>query len=115
MTEIFQQRLERVEAAKLTKDNADQLAQWVGGLRVDIPSEEGDVTVVSIQVESLGELVTAMEGDYIVRHPTGRIYTGSSETFESMYEPIGPGTIQTPVGPINPPGLQTNKPGKPKS
>jgi hypothetical protein len=86
MPDVYQQRLERLEAAKLTKDNADELAQWCGGLRVDLTTPEENVVIVSIQVTTLGELITALEGDYIVRRSDGRWQTASADTFESMYE-----------------------------
>jgi len=86
MTQMWQQKLERVEAAKLTKDNADQLAAWTGGVRNNVPTVNEDVVIVTF--ESFGERTTAMEGDYIVKHTDGRFYAGSAEQFETMYEPI---------------------------
>ena len=68
----------KVEAFQLTQDNAGILADWCKGLLVG----------GNIQIMSLEGVITARQGDYIIKGVTGDFYTCSPAVFDSAYEVI---------------------------
>lgn len=86
---LYQQKPERVEAVKLTRDNSEAVASWCGG---QINEQEDlldpNITFMVLSVPTFGEVVTVGEGDYVVKDREGRFKTGPSIIFEALYEPV---------------------------
>lgn len=84
---LYQQRLERVEAVKLSRDNAVVVSEWCGG---EI-SEQQDlldpsISFLTLRIRGNGEVVSVGEGDYVVRDKEGRYKASPSSIFETMFE-----------------------------
>ena len=68
--------------------NGYEIAQWCGGrLNTDVkPSDHTDVRY-SISIPTLEGVMTASEGDYVIRGVAGEFYPCKPEIFEATYEP----------------------------
>lgn len=73
-----------VEAYKLTIDNCGMLADWCKGLLV----KRADNFEPSIQIMTLEGVVTARNGDYIIKGVEGEFYPCAPSIFEKTYEVI---------------------------
>lgn len=67
-----------VEAFQLTEDNARMLANWCKGLLVSN----------NIQILTLEGVMTARQGDYIIKGVHGEFYPCAPAIFEKTYEVI---------------------------
>lgn len=67
-----------VEAFQLTEDNARMLANWCKGLLVSS----------NIQILTLEGVMTARQGDYIIKGVHGEFYPCAPAIFEKTYEVI---------------------------
>ena len=81
---IVRKKPVEVEAYKLTQDNAGILADWCKGLRV----QRADNFEASIQIITLEGVMTARQGDYIIKGVAGEFYPCAPAIFEKTYEVI---------------------------
>jgi hypothetical protein len=73
-----------VEAYKLTQDNAKMLSDWCNGRLV----EHSDNFETYIQILTLEGIMTARNGDYIIKGVHGEFYPCHPEVFDKSYEVI---------------------------
>ena len=81
---IVRKKPVKVEAFKLTQDNAKKLSDWCKGLLI----ERGDNFEKYIQILTLEGVMTARQGDYIIKGVAGEFYPCAPEIFERTYEVI---------------------------
>lgn len=81
---IVRKKPVEVEAFKLTQDNAGILADWCKGLLV----KRADNFEASIQIMTLEGVMTARQGDYIIKGVAGEYYPCAPAIFEKTYEVI---------------------------
>lgn len=79
---IVRKKPVEVEAFKLTQDNAGILADWCKGLLV----KRADNFESSIQIMTLEGVMTARQGDYIIKGVAGEFYPVAPAIFEQTYE-----------------------------
>ncbi len=78
-----------VEAEKLTKDNADALAEWCGGSvgwKDDMINPS--VSYPTITLAGVHGLTMILEGYYLVKLENGKFDRRTQREFEHMYEPV---------------------------
>jgi len=73
-----------VEAFQLTQDNAKKISEWCNGRLV----EHSDNFEKYIQILTLEGIMTARNGDYIIKGVHGEFYPCYPEIFEKSYEVI---------------------------
>ncbi len=73
-----------VEAFQLTQDNSGVLADWCNGLLV----KRGDNFEASIQIITLEGVMTARQGDWIIKGVAGEFYPCAPTIFDKTYEVI---------------------------
>lgn len=83
---IVRKKPVEVEAFKLTQDNAGMLSDWCKGLLV----KRADNFEASIQIITLEGVMTARQGDYIIKGVSGEFYPCAPGIFEQTYEVIEP-------------------------
>ena len=71
-----------VEAYKLTEETSDMVSKWCNGLL--IKNEHGPV----IQIMTLEGVMTARNGDYVIKGIHDECYPCSAVVFEKIYEVI---------------------------
>lgn len=82
-----------IEAVQFTKGNAPgvgyDIARWCGGrFNTDVkPSDHTDVRY-TISIPTLEGVMTASEGDWIIRGVHGEHYPCKPDIFEATYEPV---------------------------
>lgn len=69
-----------VTAIKLTRHNAQEVAQWCGGMVI----RKVDDTV-SVEIPTLEGVMTANEGDYIIQGVQGEFYPCKPHIFHQTY------------------------------
>lgn len=79
---IVRKKPVEVEAFKLTEDNAGMLADWCKGLLV----KRADNFEASIQIMTLEGVMTARQGDYIIKGVAGEYYPCAAAIFEKTYD-----------------------------
>lgn len=86
---LFKRKAAPVEARCVTKDAAEDVAQWCGGLLVtEIDAEDPGKTFVGINVPTHLGIKRASQGDWVVKGSGGEFHAASSETFLDQYEPL---------------------------
>lgn len=89
----FRKKPVEVEAMLFAKGKAPgigyEIARWCGGrFNSDVkPSDPSDVRY-SISIPTLEGVMTASEGDYVIRGVNGDFYPCKPEIFEKTYEVI---------------------------
>lgn len=79
----------KVSAWRVTKDNAEHIAQWCGGLaRETIDPCDPERRIKHVNVPTLDGLKFASEGDYVVKHASGQFEVMGPHQFEMQYEAI---------------------------
>ena len=81
---IVRKKPVEVEAYKLTQDNAAMLSDWCKGLLI----KRADNFEASIQIMTLEGVMTARQGDYIIKGVEGEFYPCAPAIFEKTYEVI---------------------------
>ena len=81
---IVRKKPVEVEAYKLTQDNAGMLADWCKGLLI----KRAYNFEASIQIMTLEGVMTARNGDYIIKGVEGEFYPCAPGIFEKTYEVI---------------------------
>lgn len=85
----FRRKPVEIEARKLTRESAADLAYWCGG---HVVTEEDAIDpnqcFVGVNVPTLEGVVRASEGEYIVRGMRGEFFTASSDALHDLYEEI---------------------------
>lgn len=79
---IVRKKPVEVEAFQLTQDNAGILADWCKGLLV----KRADNFEASIQIMTLEGVMTARQGDYIIKGVAGEYYPCAPAIFEKTYD-----------------------------
>lgn len=83
----YRKKAVEVEAIQLGKDNAEEVAQWCGGLIVEeIDPEDDDKRYVAINIPTLEGTMRASEGDYVIKGVRGEFYPCKAEIFAATYE-----------------------------
>lgn len=82
---IVRKKPVEVEAHKLTQDNAGILADWCKGLLIKYRADNFEA---SIQIMTLEGVMTARQGDYIIKGVAGEFYPCAPAIFEQTYEVI---------------------------
>lgn len=80
---MYKQRPQQVEAMRLSYDNAEEVAKWVGTTVVRYE----DVELVMMAIPRGDQVGAAYVGDYIVKYESGEVIAIRPETFEAIYEP----------------------------
>ena len=73
-----------IEAHKITNDNAGVLADWCKGRLVS----RDDNFEKYIQIVTLEGIMTARQGDYIIKGVAGEFYPCNPVIFEQTYEAV---------------------------
>ena len=81
---IVRKKPVEVEAYRLTIDNCGMLADWCKGLLI----RRSDNFEPSIQIITLEGMMTARNGDYIIKGVAGEFYPCAPAIFEKTYEVI---------------------------
>ena len=81
---IVRKKPVEVEAYKLTEDNAGIVSDWCKGLLV----KRADNFEPMIQIMTLEGVMTARQGDYIIKGVAGEFYPCAPGIFEKTYEVI---------------------------
>lgn len=82
------QRVSIVDAERLGKDNAEQVAQWCGGLLVtEQDPRDPSITFVGINVPTQLGIQRASQGDWIVKGTNGAFWPIHDDGFHDTYEP----------------------------
>lgn len=78
-----------VEAEQVSKETADAIAAWTGGLKIEEKDAVNpEVRYVGVTFPTLQGNQRASEGDYVVKGTAGAFKVMRKREFESMYEPI---------------------------
>lgn len=78
----------RLEARRLTKDLAEDIAQWCGGMLVtEIDPQNPSETFVGINVPTQLGIQRASQGEWIVKLKNGSFTSFSDQDFRDTYEP----------------------------
>ena len=89
MPELFRKRPVVIQAEKLSKDNAEELARWCGGRVVEEQDAlDRSTTYVGVNIPTLEGVMRASEGDYIVKGVEGEFYPCKPGIFESTYDKV---------------------------
>lgn len=89
----FRKKPVEIEARQFTKGSAPgigyEIASWCGGrFNTDVkPSDPTDVRY-TISIPTLEGVMTASEGDWIIRGVHGEFYPCKSDIFEATYERV---------------------------
>ena len=79
---IVRKKPVEVEAHKLTQDNAGMLADWCKGRLIS----RDDNFEKYIQIITLEGIMTARQGDYIIKGVHGEFYPIAPTIFEKTYD-----------------------------
>lgn len=86
---LYIQKLPRVEARQLDKDNVDELAEWCGGTIVEeYDAIDPDVMQKGINVPTKTGNERLSYRGYLVHQDTGEFQVLSASEFQSQYEPV---------------------------
>lgn len=85
---LYESIPESVEAWKVTKEEADQLAEMVGGRVVEEKPTDGGNSVVGINVPSLSGNFRVSQGDYLVQNGRNQWRRESARYFETHYREV---------------------------
>lgn len=78
-----------IEARQLTKADADDIAQWCGGLLVtEIDPLDPAKVFVGINVPTQLGVQRASQGDWVVKLKGGNFTTFDPQGFHDTYEPV---------------------------
>lgn len=77
------------EAMKLTRNHADQIFDWIGKENLRL-SNNGEFSEDSCYCEivTLEGIMTAREGDYIIKEINGEFYPCKEEIFLKTYDKV---------------------------
>lgn len=83
----YRKRQVEVEAIQLRKDNAEEIAQWCGGLVVEeIDPQDETHWWVGVNIPTLEGTLRASENDYVIKGTRGEFYPCKPEIFNEIYE-----------------------------
>lgn len=86
---FYQKKPVVVEAQKLSPENADKLAEWCGGLKVEeLDAVDSSKTYVGINIPTLEGNMRASEGDYIVKGTRGEFYPVKEGPFADTFDKV---------------------------
>ena len=102
---VFRKKPVEIEARQFVKGSTPghgyEIASWCGGrFNTDVkPSDPSDVRY-SISIPTLEGVMTASEGDWIIRGVNGEYYPCKPDIFEKTYEPVecGPAGVAPEPG-----------------
>lgn len=78
-----------VTAVRLTKENAEEVAEWCGGHTVEMSDAiRHEEKTVGINLLTRAGKVRAVEGDYIMKQ-NHHFVTIKPSLFGTLYEPVG--------------------------
>lgn len=78
-----------IEAMKLTRNFADVIVDWIGKENIRLFSlGEFAEDACYIEIETLEGVMTAREGDYVIKGIKGEFYPCRSDIFEATYEKV---------------------------
>lgn len=87
MIRKFRKKPVVIEAIQLTKDNADEVIQFiiprVGSGEIGAVDSEG-----GIRIATLERAMIASIGDFIIKDIMGKFYPCKPDIFEATYEPV---------------------------
>ena len=90
---VFRKKPVEIEARQFVKGSTPghgyEIASWCGGrFNTDVkPSDPSDVRY-SISIPTLEGVMTASEGDWVIRGVNGEFYPCKPDIFEKTYEPV---------------------------
>ena len=78
-----------IEAYRLLPESADWLATWCGG-RVNRDTKPSDPTdeSITLSIPTLEGVMTAQEGDFVIKGVKGEFYPIKESIFRETYEPV---------------------------
>lgn len=89
LTKRFRKKPVEIEAAQLTDEVADELAEWCGGsVWVDGMLYPESIRRKHIQIPTLEGSMEASPGDWIIRGVAGEFYPCKPDIFERTYEAV---------------------------
>lgn len=74
-----------IDAIMLTHDNVQEVADWCNGIAV-MEHEGPRVQEVSVLIPTLEGVMTASEGDFVIKGVQGEFYPCKSSVFVETYE-----------------------------
>lgn len=78
-----------IEAVRLNSDNAVEVADWCGGLGKSLVNpdnpDDGSDRILKMEIETLEGVITASEGDYIIKRVKGEFYPCKPDIFMASY------------------------------
>lgn len=89
MAELWRKKPVTVEANELTKNNAEAVALWCGGMLVEeVDAFDPSKTFVGINIPTLEGVMRASEGDYVIKGVRGEFYPCKPSIFTATYEKV---------------------------
>jgi hypothetical protein len=78
-----------VEAVQLNKDNAEEIAQWCGGMVTEeIDPQDDEKRYAAINIPTLEGTMRASEGDYVIKGTQGEFYPCKPGPFADTFEVV---------------------------
>lgn len=89
MADLWRKKPVVVQANELTRDNAESVAVWCGGVLVEEVNAENPLDkYVGINIPTLEGIMRASEGDYVIKGVQGEFYPCKPGIFTSTYEKV---------------------------
>lgn len=83
----FRKKPVEIEAMELTEEYADVVADWCGGKVSYVPDGTSlQVLQLVVLIPTLEGVMTASEGDWIIKDVKGEFYPCKPDIFEATYE-----------------------------
>ena len=88
-----------IEAVQLTWGNWDEMCEFagVGKLTDGKPEGKKDGLGLQLLIPTLEGLMTAEEGDWIIKGVKGELYPCKPDIFEATYEPVDEDEKELPI------------------
>lgn len=93
MSKKFRKKPVVIEAMQLRWDNWNEMCDFVGVGKLSDGKPEGfnpngDSYVIGLRIPTLEGIMTAIQGDYIIRGIKGELYPCKPDIFEASYEEV---------------------------
>ena len=86
MIKTYRKKPVEIEAAELTAESVDRIKRWIG-TKFDSLELFGSGDII-LRIETLEGVITARQGDYIIRGVKGEFYPCKPDIFEMTYTEV---------------------------
>lgn len=83
----YRKRPVEIEAIQFTRQNIEEIVKFINN-KVEISIEKRIDGIATCKIETLEGIMTAREGDYIIKGVNGEFYPCKSYIFEKTYEKV---------------------------